>query len=203
MNLLLKAKKGFMAPLMRAERSLYLRDKKNRRKKILGEGYNGRVIVKNAFTVRKEKRRVPWVIGQSYKKEGRIQKRAAKAGVAPWVGKIKDDSFTMQRIRSSTVESRLNTANPKQQKRLARTFTKKLNKLHDAGIDHRDLHLRNAVVTRRGKMMIVDYGKAKDYGRPLTTKERRGDYRKVVKRYKGRQYEPFRSEVKKTYQAFR
>jgi predicted Ser/Thr protein kinase len=175
---------------------------------ILGEGNEGRVIKKNILTVRKEykpnlKHKVRKLLdGKSApEREAAIQHILASKGVAPKVKGQGDSHLDMGRIRGKTLSSRLKDSknNPKKQKQYGKALAKQLLKTHAAGVSHEDLHGGNVIVGHLGGTKILDYGWAKSKGRSLTLKERKKDYKSVLKSHKGDEYKPFRDAFVSTY----
>jgi tRNA A-37 threonylcarbamoyl transferase component Bud32 len=136
------------------------------------------------------------------KQEATVQQKAAKAGLAPMVLRQKGRTTDMMMVRGKTLQAKLPNSSGRMQYVYGKRVGKGLRKLHDKGIAHQDLHDRNVLITPTGKVKIIDYGKAKDYGnRPLSSRERRGDYAKLVNRStnRGRTNKRFREGFTKAY----
>lgn len=169
-----------------------------RKAKVLGEGTFGRVSVRNPWVVRKQFK-YPVIRRVLVKRESAIQKRAHRAGLAPRVVGVGKTHMDMRFVRGQPIESHLLTVSDRRQVKLGRKVGRKLKRLHDTGISHRDLHMKNILVSPRGRVTVIDYGLARDYQRPLKMHERRKDYRKLMHKARGRKYEPFREGFEQTY----
>ena len=125
----------------------------------------------------------------------------ASKGVAPHVISKGSRHIDMQRLYGKTLDAKLKhgEANAKTQKNYGKKLAKQLAKVHDAGISHNDLHGENAIVGPLGGLKVINYGWSNNKKRPLKTKERRKDYRKVLKSHKGKEYDPFREGFKSGY----
>ena len=170
------------------------------RRKILGEGWQGRVYSKNAFVVRKEfKKSHPFRnIRRSVETESTIQRRLSRKGIAPKVVGTGKGYIDMERVRGKTLTA--HTANnPRRQRKYGRKLARTVQKMHDIGVSHRDLHGGNVLITPSGKVKVIDYGFARDRGRPLTMRERRRDYKRVLRKERGNKNEAFRQSFERNY----
>jgi len=55
------------------------------------------------------------------------------------------------------------------------------------------------LITPSGKVKVIDYGFARDRGRPLTMRERRRDYKRVLRKERGNKNEAFRQSFERNY----
>lgn len=171
-----------------------------KKNKVIGEGLFGRVVAVDNNTVRKEYKSNLLTLNKNKKaiQESSIQKKAARVGSAPRIKKVGDGFFEMERLRGQTLKNKLKDASPRSQEVLGKRVAKKVRRLHDQGISHRDLHLDNIFVSPLlHKPKVIDYGLAKDYNRPLKSRERSQDYRHILK--KSKKYPTFQKAFKASY----
>jgi predicted Ser/Thr protein kinase len=183
--------------------------KKKKDPNLLGEGKNGRVIAKSPFTIRKEykKRRFldparKLLDGKTaWDREYDIQKILAKKGLAPKVKRKGERFIEMERVYGKTIDSKMKNgeASDRTQRKYGRKLAKQIKRVHDAGVSHNDLHGENVMVGPFGGMKVIDYGWASSKGRPLTMRERRKDYKRVLDRHKGKKYKAFRDSFEESY----
>lgn len=166
--------------------------KVRRKRKIISEGFDGRVIDLGRNRLRKELKLTGKIKNtitlRNKNTESTIQKQAANVGIAPKVYSVDNQGFTMQKLRGSTLKKKLNdnVSKKQKQKRLGVKTGQTLKKLHNSQIIHGDLHLDNVYIERRAK--IIDYGMAKQKKRILTSNDRKKDLKRLLKESKNYPY---------------
>lgn len=176
--------------------------------KILGEGINGKVTALSPFTVRKEYKPKKMEVVRKLldgktapQREWDVQKVLASRGVAPQLRAKGIRHIDMERVYGRTLDSKLKhgKASAGIQKNYGKKLAKQLGKVHDAGVSHNDLHGENSIVGPLGGLKVIDYGWAQSKGRPLKIRERRKDYKRVLKTHRGKEYDAFRQGFKSGY----
>jgi len=177
--------------------------------RVIGEGWTAKVLAKSPVTVRKQFKAVNILYAPqrifngkgAAQKESEIQRVVAKKGLAPKVKKVGKNYIDMGRVYGQTIDKRMKGgySSDSIQRRNGRRLARSLKKVHDVGVQHRDLHGQNVVIGPLGGVKIIDYGSAKKKNRPLKSGERRKDYKKVLRTHKGKKYKAFRDSFEKNY----
>jgi tRNA A-37 threonylcarbamoyl transferase component Bud32 len=120
-------------------------------------------------------------------KEFEILKQLEKTGVAPKPGIKNKFGFTMEKIEGQTLfdflKSDLQEPSNEQLSALGSKVGESISKMHDAGVTHRDLHMNNIFVDKKGNVKIIDFGESllvKDLSSKKTTDFFENDIGRVV-----------------------
>jgi len=173
------------------------------KRKIIGEGFDGRIIDLGRNRLRKELKltgRIKNTVTLRNKnRESDLQKQAANIGIAPKVYSVDTQGFTMQKLKGSTLKKELKEKANKErrQRRLGIKTGQVLKKLHNSQIIHGDLHLDNVYTS--GGVKIIDYGMAKQKKRTLTASDRKKDLKRLLKESK--RYPYFQEGLNVSYEA--
>lgn len=163
----------------------------------IGEGGNADVLAieggpfsKVCLKKAKEK---PQLVCNTIDRENELQGKARSAGVRTPLTLIsietdKGDFLIMEKIDGCTVEQLLMDSTKIPEGFSYEIFTKDLEeqvkRMHDAGIYHRDLHIRNVMVNEKALPVIIDFGTATEgTGSDFTYEEIATSYNHSTKRY--------------------
>lgn len=100
-----------------------------------------------------------------------IQQMASEAEIAPKVLTYTKDYIIMEYIDGITVEQYLEQCESDQDIELIYDIIlNAIDKLHSLNIKHNDLMTSNIIITKNGKIMIIDYGSS-EYNEDFTEDE--------------------------------
>lgn len=139
----------------------------------IGEGGNAEILAINegpfSKVCLKKVKEKPQIVCNDIDRENEIQSMARKAGVRTPLSLISFETesgtyFIMEKINGSNIEEVLSNPSLLPESFVYDTFISDLNqqieRMHTAGIYHRDLHVRNVMVNEEGLPVIIDFGTA-------------------------------------------
>jgi serine/threonine protein kinase len=164
----------------------------------IGEGGNAEVlaIAEGPFSkvCLKRIRETPQIICNDIDRENELQGKARRAGVRTPLALISFETedekkyFIMEKIVGNNIEEIIGTPSKLPESFSYEIFIKDLEdqikKLHNAGIYHRDLHIRNVMINEEGLPVIIDFGTATEgTGSDNTYEEYASKFNPVTGRY--------------------
>lgn len=169
------------------------------KRRVLGEGFQGKVIDYNFNTVRKQA--TPALFRNTKRatqKEANVATLAGKSKIGPKVRKVGENFIDMEKLKGKTVSKKLEGAGKGRQRKLGTQTGKAVARLHEAGIQHRDLHLENLYDS--GGIKVIDYGFAKKKRQPLSPRQARVDVKRVESKAKAMEADEFVTSFKVSYE---
>ncbi|MEJ0002339.1 MAG: phosphotransferase [bacterium] len=142
--------------------------------KSIGEGGNAEILAieEGPFSkvCLKKVKETPQLVYNTIDRENELQGKAHKAGVRTPLALLSietesgDEFFLMEKIDGINVEEALAQPSKVPDAFSNEPFMKDLDdqikKMHNAGIYHRDLHVRNVMIDKAGQPVIIDFGTA-------------------------------------------
>lgn len=164
---------------------------------VIGEGGNAEVLAieEGQFSkvCLKKIREKPQMVCNSIDRENELQGKAQAAGVRTPLALIsleteKGTFFIMEKVNGYNVEEVISNPSRLPESFNFETFCRELDAqistLHNAGIYHRDLHIRNVMINEEGLPVIIDFGTATEgTGSDFTYEELATVYNAKTNRY--------------------
>lgn len=174
----------------------------------IGEGQNAEVFAAEGTPFEKvclkKAKKNPRILCNSIDEEHKFQALARKAGVRTPLSLISLETnqgkyFIMERVNGVTVDelSKKPALLPKNfnYETFCRSLEENVEKMHAAGIYHRDLHKQNIMVDENGLAVILDYGTATlGTGSDFTYEESVLEYDPIAGRY-GQSFSYFKDDI--------